>query len=76
MTSILTIDRIENDLAVVESGNLNFSIPTSLLPAGVKEGDSYEITFSAIDNSDAIKESKERLERLQKRDSGDDIIDL
>ena len=76
MTSRITIDRIENNLAVVESGEDYFSIPLSLLPAGAKEGDSYTITFASIDSTNAKKEAQERLDRLKKRDPGDDIIDL
>ena len=76
MTSTITIDRIENNLAVVETKEQSFSIPISLLPAGAKEGDTYTITFASIDNEDTQKEAQERLERLKKRDSGNDIIDL
>ena len=76
MTSTIIIDRIENKLAVVESGEYSFSIPISLLPAGSKEGDSYTITLASIDSESTKKEAQERLKRLQKRDSGNDIIDL
>ena len=75
MTSTITIDRIEHDLAVVESGTQYFSIPVSLLPQGIKEGDSLTMTFSVQENPPS-KEANERLERLKKRDPGDDIIDL
>ena len=76
MTSTITIDRIENNLAVVESKEQSFSIPISLFPAGAKEGNSYTITFASIDSENIQKEAQERLERLKKRDSGNDIIDL
>ena len=76
MTSTIIIDRIENDLAIVESGEKSFSIPTSLLPDGAKEGDSFTITFASADSESTQKEAQERLERLKKRDPGDDIIDL
>ena len=76
MTSTITIDRIENNLAVVESDEQSFSIPISLLPAGAQEGDTYTITFASLNNEDTQKEAQERLERLKKRDSGNDIIDL
>ena len=76
MTSTITIDRIENNLAVIESEEQSFSIPISLLPAGAREGDSYTITFASIDSESIQKEAHERLERLKKRDSGNDTIDL
>lgn len=76
MTSTITIDRIENNLAVVESKQQSFSIPISLLPAGAKEGDSYTISFASVASENIQKEAQERLERLKKRDSGNDIIDL
>ena len=76
MTSTIPIDRIENNLAVVESEEQSFEIPISLLPAGAKEGDTYTITFASITNEDMQQEAQERLERLKERDSGNDIIDL
>ena len=76
MTSTIIIDRIENDLAIVESGTKSFSIPILLLPDGAKEGDSFTITFASIDNENTQKEAQERLDRLKERDPGDDIIDL
>ena len=76
MTSTITIDRIENNLAVVEAEEQSFSIPISLLPAEAKEGDTYTITFASIESESIQKEAQERLERLKKRDSGNDIIDL
>ena len=76
MTCTIIIDRIEHDLAVVESGTESFSIPVSLLPQGVKEGDSFTMTFSSLDRTNTQKEAQERLARLKNRDSGDDTIDL
>ena len=76
MTSTIIIDRIENDLAVVESETESFSIPIILLPNGAKEGDSFTITFAAVRSESTKKEAQDRLERLKKRDSGNDIIDL
>ena len=76
MTSTIIIDRIENDLAVVEAGDLSFSIPTSLLPDEAKEGDTFTITFASTDNTSTREEAQKRLERLKQRDPGNDIIDL
>ena len=76
MTSTLIIDRIENGFAVVESDTESFSLPMSLLPEGAKEGDSFTMTLSLLDNTNIQKEAQERLDRLKERDSGDDIIDL
>ena len=76
MTSTITIDRIEHNLAIIESENHIFSIPISFLPEGVKEGDSFTMHFSKSDTTDTQEKATQRLERLKKRDSGNDIIDL
>lgn len=76
MTSTIIIDRIENNLAIIESIAGPISIPISLLPPKTKEGDAFTMSFSKTDTTSAQEEATTRLERLKKRDSGDDIIDL
>ena len=72
MSKELIIDRFEGDLAVIESDNEFFEIPRALLPKEAKEGDHLEIKIQTTASSDAL----ERQKRLEKRDRGDDIIDL
>ena len=67
-----TIDRIEEGVAVListEEEPVNLTIPVSLLPPGVKEGDALSI---AIDRDDgATASSKDRvssmIEKLKKK---------
>ena len=72
MSKELVIDLIEGDLAVIESNIGFFEIPRALLPESAKEGDRLEIKLHPNSSSQA----QERQKRLEKRDSGDDIIDL
>jgi len=69
---ILIIDRIENDIAVLEFSNQTYQVPIDILP-DVKEGDQIEIIKITPLNIDA----KARLERLKLRSpKSDDVIDL
>ena len=71
---ILVVDRIEGDTAVLELGDQLFDVPLAILPL-IKEGDQVQIV--RVDNSNALQEAQDRLERLRKRDPDpDDIIDL
>ena len=72
--TIITVDRIENDIAVLERDKQIFDIPLALLP-DVKEGDQLQITV--LDNTKTQDEASARLERLKQRSPPpDDIIDL
>ena len=70
------IDRIEGDIAIVEFGDITFEIPSSVLPEEAKEGSVISLSVHPPEMENQDKEAKERLARLQARDSGDEIIDL
>ncbi|HEY3448964.1 MAG TPA: DUF3006 domain-containing protein [Myxococcales bacterium] len=67
------VDRIEGKLAVLVVDGEEEKVPLSKLPKGVKEGVYLTADRQAIDSQaaeDATKESRERRERLQKKDGG------
>ena len=74
MDVLVTVDRIEGDLAVLEVGGTLVDWPRVCLPAEVEEGSRLRLslTIEATDTSDA----EARLERLRARGPQDDIIDL
>lgn len=56
-----TIDRFENNYAVLECGEVTFSVPISSLPEGLSEGDVLTV-------------SKDSEKTAQKRKNADDIL--
>lgn len=56
-----TIDRFENDCAVLECGEATFNVPISALPERLKEGDVLAV------NKDSEKTA-------EKRKSADDVL--
>lgn len=74
-TITLIIDRIEGPEAVVEYDKKYYSLPLEMLPEGISEGDSLTISRSPPDET-ILEQAESRLERLKKRDSGSQIIDL
>ena len=73
MTTSFTIDRIEDNIAIIACGDTTFEIPTAILPEGSQEGDLFLIQRLSPTPDDT---NQARLERLKSQDSGDDIIDL
>ena len=71
--SNIIIDRFEGDYAIVEYNGKSFEIPKALLPANSTERDQIHITISKPND---LSEAEAQLERLRKRDTGEDIIDL
>ena len=84
----LVVDRIEGDLAVVETGEGQMlDLPEWLLPAGVREGDVVVVQSSMAEDgarrlelrvdrdatAAARSEAVRMLERLRSRDPGGDI---
>lgn len=59
---MLVIDRFEGEWAVIEYRGLNFEVPVSLLPGGVREGDVLKMVIE-IDR-EATKHKKEKIEKL------------
>jgi hypothetical protein len=73
-TTIVTVDRIENDIAVLEFENHTYDVPLSILP-NINEGDQLEITrVGSLQNE--RNEAEERLNRLKKNSPKGNIIDL
>lgn len=65
---IITIDRFEGDLAVIEYGGRTFTLPAILLPKEAREGDvlqvSIEVDLAATeDRRRRIAEKEDRLFR-------------
>ena len=54
------IDRIENDIAVIEFNNSTFDIPVSALPEGVKEGMVLNVSF----DKDAENQKRQQARNL------------
>ena len=75
MKPILVVDRIEGNRVIVEFGEEHIEIPLEAFSARPKEGDRLSIKPQEADTS-AQSAAQERLNRLQERDSGEDIIDL
>jgi hypothetical protein len=58
---MITVDRIEGTMAVVDVGGHRISLPVAELPPGTKEGDVLRIERASPDN----EEANQRLERLK-----------
>lgn len=71
---LLTVDRIEGDLAVVEVAGQMVDFPLAALPAGAAEGSTWNLTLTPVSSSDA--EARARLERLAQNGPTTDSIDL
>ena len=72
-TTIVTVDRIESDVAVLEYKNDTYDVPLQILP-DVREGDKLEIT--RLSSNQTLEDAEERLGRLQKKSPTSTIIDL
>lgn len=53
MALVLTVDRIEGDVAVVETATGFVDLPLSFLPPGVGEGDRVRVRVRALASSEA-----------------------
>ncbi|WP_292405893.1 MULTISPECIES: DUF3006 domain-containing protein [unclassified Methanoculleus] len=70
--SLVSLDRIEGDLAVLllrENESIRFTLPLSLLPGDAREGDILEIAIrrDVAATTEARKRVAERIERLRGR---------
>jgi hypothetical protein len=57
----VVVDRLEGDLAVVlisDNEEISLDIPTEYLPAGVKAGDYFDVTFTPDPASRAAAEQR------------------
>ena len=72
---MIVIDRIDDEIAVLEFDGQMIEIPSSVLPEGCKEGDI--LGFVRLDNSEILQEGKDRLARLTSMSNmGSGDIDL
>lgn len=72
---MIVIDRIDDEIAVLEFDGQIIEIPSSVLPEGCKEGDI--LGFVRLDNSEILQEGKDRLARLTSMSNmGSGDIDL
>ncbi len=72
---MIVIDRIDDDIAVLEFDGQMIEIPSSVLPEDSKEGDI--LGFVKLDNSEILQEGKDRIERLKAMSNiGSGEIDL
>ncbi len=71
-TFLASLDRVEEGLAVLlirEDESVRFTLPLSLLPADVREGDILEISIrrDVAATAEARRRVAERIERLRGR---------
>jgi hypothetical protein len=81
------VDRIEGDIAVlVGDDNKSFDVPRRQLPKGTREGSVFRLTktikgqpdwtmaeLDEVERKRRLKEMKETVERLRKKDPGGDV---
>lgn len=69
----IVIDRIEDDLAILDVDGEIIEFPLKALPDNSKEGDL--IAFVKLDNSELLQQAKDRIEKLKamSQTSGDTI---
>jgi hypothetical protein len=72
---VIVVDRIEEDIAVLEVDGETIDVPLAQLPAGITEG---QVLEGDGDNSATgpTREVVERMKRLRMRDPGDMEIDI
>ena len=59
-----TIDRFEEDFAVIECNNKYFNIPKNVLPSDLCEGDLLEITLNVAETKSKKDNLNNRLKNL------------
>ena len=59
-----TIDRFEEDFAVIECNNKYFNIPKNILPSDLCEGDILEITLNVAETKSKKDNLNNRLKNL------------
>ncbi|MBQ2284659.1 MAG: DUF3006 domain-containing protein [Clostridia bacterium] len=59
-----TIDRFEEDFAVIECNNKYFNIPKNVLPSDLCEGDILEITLNVAETKSKKDNLNNRLKNL------------
>ena len=59
----ITIDRIDDGIAVLDVGGETIDFPVAALPEGAKEGD--VLSFVKVDASEIIKDGQNRINRMR-----------
>ena len=59
-----TIDRFEEDFAVIECNNKYFNIPKNVLPSDLCEGDILEITLNVAETSVQASSKSKAIKRF------------
>jgi len=69
MEKRLIIDRFEEDLAVIEYGDITFDFPRALLPEGAKPSDvlDFTVVVKEQETADRKAEARSLMERLRKK---------
>ena len=75
MSPVLTVDRIENNLVVIETEEGHFHLPANSFSWAVKEGDRITLTKDSSSENE-LQNSIDRLKRLGMHGAKSDIIDL
>ena len=75
MSPILTVDRIEGDMVVIETPSGLYDLPLSCFNWNISEGD--KIAVEKVEHSEnEMQNSMDRLKRLTAKGDKSDIIDL
>jgi hypothetical protein len=72
----LTVDQITSDLAVLEYEGGGVTVPSKLLPEGVKEGSILRFVLDESEEERIRRKAEKLLERLKSKDPGDDEMEL
>lgn len=62
------VDRIEENVAVLECGDFNFGVELKFLPKGVKEGDVIKLSIDAESTQKKKESAEEKMNRLFSED--------
>ena len=70
----ITIDRIDDGLAVLDVTGDSIEFPVAALPEGSKEGD--VLSFVKVDASEIIQAANDRINRMKSKSSGNDTFEI
>ena len=70
----ITIDRIDDGLAVLDVNGESIEFPVAALPQGSKEGD--VLPFVKVDASEIIQAANDRINRMKSKSSGNDTFEI
>ncbi len=64
----ITIDRIDENIAVLDVDGQSIEFPVAALPEGAKEGD--VLAFVTVDASQILADAKDRISRMKNMSGG------